>query len=107
MHRVKLDRKFAPKSGAFFEFRLYVVGSGINCEQAKANLVEICDKYLPNRHRIEIIDIYRNPDRAIADGVLLTPTVIKVAPLPVRHILGSLADLPPVLDALGLSDRSK
>ncbi|MEO8140052.1 MAG: circadian clock KaiB family protein [Gemmatimonadota bacterium] len=87
------------------QFRLYVAGSSVNSVQAIANLQALCLELLPGRHRIEVIDILREPGRALADGILLTPALKRLTPLPVRTIVGNLSEREAVLQALGLSVR--
>jgi circadian clock protein KaiB len=84
------------------KFRLYVAGDALNSAQAVANLTALCRTHLPDRHEIEVIDVFREPGRAAADGVLMTPTLIKFAPAPGRRIVGNLSRTEPVLQALGL-----
>lgn len=85
-----------------FKFRLYVAGGALNSAHAAANLGAICRAYLPGRHRIEVVDVFREPKRALADGIFMTPTLVRVAPLPVRSIVGTLSQTQPVLRVLGL-----
>ena len=85
-----------------FKFRLYVADDAQNSAKAIANLAAICREYLHDRYEIEIVDVYKDPKRALADGVLMTPTLIRVSPLPVRRIVGTLGQTQLVLDALGL-----
>ena len=85
-----------------FKFRLSVAGDAQNSAQAVANLTAICHTYLPDRHDIEIVDVFREPKRALADGILMTPTLVKLTPSPVRRIIGTLSQTQPVLQALGL-----
>lgn len=85
-----------------FRFRLYVADSTNNSDEASANLKALCRDYLPGRHDIEVVDILRDPDRAYDDGILVTPTLIKFWPLPVRRIVGTLTHTGPVLAALGI-----
>jgi circadian clock protein KaiB len=87
---------------ARFSFRLYVAGDGPNSMQAIANLRSLCEEFLPGRNEIELIDVLREPKRALDDGVLLTPTLVKLFPAPVRRIVGSLNSREPLLHALGL-----
>ncbi|MCE9660783.1 MAG: circadian clock KaiB family protein [Burkholderiales bacterium] len=82
--------------------RLYVAGDAQNSLAAVANLHDICDRYLPARHQIELVDVLREPARALSDGVLMTPMLVKFAPLPVRKVVGSLNQTEVVLQALGL-----
>ena len=88
--------------GATFKFRLYVAGDSPNSTQAVANLNDLCRAHLPDRHRIEIVDVLREPKRAMADGILLTPMLVKLSPKPGRTIIGTLSDRPTVIHALGL-----
>ena len=87
---------------ALYKFRLYVAGDALNSAQALANLKALCRTHLPDRHEIEVVDVFRNPERALADGIFMTPTLVKLAPAPVRSIVGTLSRTRPVLDALGL-----
>nr|WP_315239474.1 circadian clock KaiB family protein [uncultured Albidiferax sp.] len=86
----------------FFKFRLYVVGGAQNSMRAISNLKALCSTHLPNRHKIEIIDVLDEPQRGLADGISMTPTLVKVAPQPELHIVGNLSETPTVLRDLGL-----
>jgi len=85
-----------------FKFRLYVAGDALNSAQARSNLNALCRAHLAGRHEIEVVDVFREPQRALADAVFMTPTLIKLAPLPVRTIVGTLSQTQTVLQALGL-----
>ena len=85
-----------------FRFRLYVAGDALNSTQAIANLAALCRTHLPDRHDIEVVDVFREPQRALADGIFMTPTLVKLGPSPVRKIVGTLSQTQPVLQALGL-----
>ena len=51
----------------------------------------------------EIIDVLEYPQRALADGVLVTPSLTKVSPSPSAKIVGNLSDTGSVLHALGIA----
>ncbi len=85
-----------------YSFRLYIAGESPNSVQAIINLKALCREYLLERHDIEIVDVLREPKRALADGVSLTPMLVKLSPGPIRKIVGSLSHREPVLLALGL-----
>lgn len=89
-------------SRTIFKFRLYVAGDAQNSAQALANLTALCQTCLPDRHKIEIVDVFREPARALADGIFMTPTLVRLTPSPVKRIVGTLAQTQTVLDALGL-----
>ena len=87
---------------AIFRFRLYVAGDAQNSAQAIANLTALCRTHLPDRHKIEIVDVFREPNRALAAGIFMTPTLVMLTPSPGRRIVGPLSDTQPLLHALGL-----
>lgn len=86
-----------------YQFRLFVAGDTSNSLQAIANLRALCKSHLPDRHTIEIVDVFRDPSRALADGVFMTPTLIKLGPLPGRRIVGTLSQSQVVLQTLDLA----
>jgi circadian clock protein KaiB len=85
-----------------FKFRLYVAGDTQNSALAIANLTALCRAHLPNQYEIEIVDVLREPKRAMADSIFLTPTLVKFAPSPLRKIVGTLSETKHVLQALGM-----
>ena len=85
-----------------FKFRLYIAGDSGNSAQAIVNLNALCRMYLPDRHEIEVVNAFREPQRALDDGIFMTPTLLKLAPYPPRRIVGTLSPTQPVLQALGL-----
>jgi len=90
-----------------YRFRLYVADDALNSARAVANLTALCRERLPGRHEIEVVDVFQHPERALADQIFLTPTLIKLAPSPVRRIVGSLGQTQNVLQALGLEPRAE
>jgi len=99
-----LNKADQPK-GAYV-FRLYLAGGAPNSVQAFANLYAICQKHFPESHRIEVIDVLKEPMRALAEAILVTPTVVKLFPLPEQQIIGDLSEEEEVLRALGLPQKA-
>jgi len=87
--------------------RLYIAGGAPNSMQAIANLEAICAEHLKGGHRLEVVDILDNQRRAMADGVLVTPSLAKLSPLPAAQVVGNLSDKKRVLLALGLKPHGK
>lgn len=85
-----------------FRFRLYVAGDAPNSNRAAANLKALCSRLVPGRCDIEVVDVFREPKRALADRVFMTPTLIKLGPGPARRIVGTLSDSRALMNALGL-----
>jgi len=93
-----------PKPGSQNRFLLYVGDETSNSMLAVANLTALCRRYLPDRHEIEIVNVFKEPDRALADRIFMTPMLIRVAPAPVRRIVGTLSQPETVLRTLGLDE---
>ncbi len=85
-----------------FSFRLYVAGDGQNSSRAIANLTALCLDRLAGRHHIEVVDVFGHPHRALADGIVMTPTLMRLEPGPIRRIVGTLQETEHVVAALGL-----
>jgi circadian clock protein KaiB len=94
--------KLLPKAPGL-RLRLYIAGTAPNSVRAIANCRAICDEHFAAGHEIEIVDLLEHPQRALADGVIVTPTLLKLLPLPVARVIGSLSDTNQVL--LALSSR--
>jgi circadian clock protein KaiB len=87
-------------------FRLYIAGEAVNSAQAMANLKALCRRHLAGRHRIEVVDVFREPERALADGIFMTPTLLRLAPSPPREVVGTLSDTATLMQALDLVEAS-
>jgi circadian clock protein KaiB len=90
------------KPHQMFKFLLYVADDTQNSVIAVANLKALCRAHLPDRHEIEIVDVFKEPQRALADHIFMTPMLIRLAPAPVRRIIGTLSQPEKVLQAMGL-----
>jgi circadian clock protein KaiB len=80
--------------------RLYVAGTAPNSLRAIANAKAICAHYFPN-HDLEVVDLMAHPQRAAGDRIIVTPTLIKLAPAPVQRLIGDLSDAGKLLSGLG------
>lgn len=83
--------------------RLYVMPGAPNSLAARSNLAEILSVLEPSQYTVEIVDCLSEPKRALADGVIVTPTLLKTAPAPTATIVGSLSNRNRVIQALGLT----
>jgi circadian clock protein KaiB len=80
--------------------RLYIAGHAPNSVRATANCRAICDEHFASGHELEIVDSLAHPTRALADGIIVTPTLLKLLPLPVQRVIGDLSDTNQVLQTL-------
>ena len=84
------------------QLRLYVAGQAPNSVRAIANLEDLRREFGQERFDLEIVDVLAEPLRALQDRVLVTPTLVKLSPLPVIYIVGDLSRHYEVVHALGL-----
>ena len=85
--------------------RLYIAGNAPNSTRAQANLTAICQDLPAVQLCLEVVDVLREPLRALQDKVFVTPLLHKLAPTPDRQIVGDLSDHARVRLALGLGEE--
>jgi circadian clock protein KaiB len=89
--------------GPKYILRLFVSGILINSIRAIKNLNHICELHLKGDFKLEIIDIYQQPELAIDEQIIVVPVMIIKHPLPERRIIGDLSDVDKVLEVLNLN----
>jgi circadian clock protein KaiB len=82
-------------------FRLYIAGQSVHSMRALENLRGLCREFAPGAHTIETVDVLREPLRALKEGVIVTPTLLRLEPAPLVRIIGNLGDRPAVVATLG------
>ncbi len=90
----------SPTEPVRVQLRLYVSGNAPNSVRAIANAKAICAEHFDSRPDLEVIDLLAEPLRALADGIIVTPTLIRLLPSPVQRVVGNLSDTSQVLLAL-------
>lgn len=91
-----------PKAGnGARTLRLYVAGNAPNSLSALANAKAICAAYPGLPYDLEIVDLLKHPERAMSDGIIVTPTLLRLRPLPAGRVVGNLSDTHQVLRLLG------
>lgn len=88
-------------------FRLYIASGAPNSMRAQTTLRRLCENHLRGHYRIEIVDVLEEPRRALNDNVLVTPALVKVAPLPSWQMTGDLSASSKILLALGIDEDSE
>jgi circadian clock protein KaiB len=85
-----------------YVLKLYVTGATARSLRAIANLKSICKQYLADRYELEVVDVYRQPERARLDQIVAVPTLVRQLPVPLRLLVGDLARTDQVLHGLGI-----
>jgi circadian clock protein KaiB len=81
--------------------RLYVAGNAPNSICAVSNARTLCEEHFAPFYHLEIVDLLESPRRALADGIIVTPTLLKLSPLPAQRVIGNLSDTKHLLSLLG------
>ncbi|MGK7904647.1 MAG: circadian clock KaiB family protein [Hormoscilla sp.] len=83
-----------------YVMRLFVSGNNAATESTLKSLHQILERSLRHPYTLKVIDVVKHPDRAEADQVSATPTLVKVWPRPIRRIVGDLDNVDKLLQVL-------
>ncbi len=84
------------------ELRLYVAGSTPKSLRAIENVKRICDTELTDHYDLEVVDVYKEPNRLSRDQIVAIPTLIKFAPGEIKRLIGDLSQNDQLRKGLGL-----
>ncbi|MGA2118334.1 MAG: circadian clock KaiB family protein [Bryobacteraceae bacterium] len=96
------DALAAEPESRHYRLRLFVSGTTPRSTRAIQNIRAICEEKLQGRYDLEVIDIYQHPELVKPEEIVVTPTLVKKLPSPVRRIIGDLSDEERVLVGLDL-----
>jgi len=85
--------------------RLYIAGLTPRSQEAIRSVKQLCEEQLAGRYDLQVIDIYQQPQLAKGEQIIAAPTLIKKLPLPLRKLIGNLADKQRVLVGLDLRPK--
>jgi circadian clock protein KaiB len=71
---------------------LFVTGSTPKSVRAIRNIRDLCEERLHGRYELKVIDIYQHPEQVKPEQIIVTPTLIKKLPLPLRTLIGDLSN---------------
>lgn len=94
----------ANASPKLLHLQLYVAGSSPNSVAALRHLRAALAAHPELNPTLEIIDVLGRPELGLRHHVLVTPTLVKVAPAPQRRVIGSLRNTSALLSVLGVDD---
>lgn len=104
--RATFDTLVAAEPAApHYHLRLFVSGSTPRSIRAIQNIKALCEQQLGGRYDLEVIDLYQHPERAKPEQIVVTPTLVKTLPAPLRKIIGDLSDTERVLVGIDVIAR--
>ena len=69
-----------------------MAGATSRSRQALRHVYLLCEAELKGNYKLEVIDIYQQPELARDNQIIATPTLIKESPLPARRFIGNLTN---------------
>ena len=83
-----------------FDLTLFVTGATDLSARAISNVQQLCERYLPGRCHLSVVDLFDHPEQAQRAGVVAAPTLVRNSPLPVRRLVGDMSHTDKVLSGL-------
>lgn len=82
---------FSTPKQARHEYSLFISGRSQRSERCIKVIRRVCDRYIGDNYSIFVIDVFEDPDRAEAEKIFVTPTLVRRQPLPLRRIVGDFS----------------
>jgi circadian clock protein KaiB len=98
----QFEKLVAELAQPHYLFRLFVSGSSDRSATAITNVRSICDKYLPGRYQLEVVDVYQQPSETKKAHVIAVPTLIKELPFPPQRFIGDMSNMDRIVVGLKL-----
>jgi len=77
-----------------YVLRLFVAGATARSNQAVLRVRQLCAAEPKDTCKLEVIDIYQQPNLARTNQIVATPTLVREFPRPMRRFIGDLANTP-------------
>ena len=77
-----------PPDALHYTMTLFVTGATRLSLLAVANVRDFCEAELGGNYKLEIVDLYRTPERAQSAQVIAAPTLDRSEPRPARRVIG-------------------
>ena len=90
--RISKAKQAARATDDSHRLRLYIAGFSLHSLRAVQNVTRICESELAGHYALEIVDIYKEPDRVKEDRIVAIPTLIKHAPGLERRMVGDMSE---------------
>jgi circadian clock protein KaiB len=75
-----------------YALTLFITGITPRSMRAVANVRAFCEGELSGKYLLEIVDLYEHPERAQPANVVVSPTLVRSLPQPVRLLFGDMSD---------------
>ena len=103
--QARIEQALRDRENARYVLRLYIAGLTPRSVAAIASVKKTCEEHLHGRYELEVINLYDQPTLAKGEQIIAAPTLIKKLPLPLRRLIGDMADTKKLLVGLDLRER--
>jgi circadian clock protein KaiB len=99
----KKETAIKVKNKEKYILQLYVNGSKPSSARAIKNSIKLCEEYLDEAYKLEVIDLHEHPLLAMEKDIIATPTlVIQKLPDSLQKLIGDLSSIDHALLGLNL-----
>jgi circadian clock protein KaiB len=105
--QAKLEQTLRDRDSARYVLRLYVAGLTPRSVAAIASVKKTCEEHLQGRYELQVVNLYDEPTLARGEQIMAAPTLIKKLPLPLRRLIGDMADTKKLLVGLDLRPKKQ
>lgn len=98
-----IERPMVTRSHERYVMRLYIAGLTARSTLAVERIRAICDRYLIGRYELTVVDLYLQPEEARRAQIIVVPTLVKEAPVPMRLFIGDMSDEKRILLGLNIA----
>ena len=75
-----------------YAMTLFITGASRLSMLAVSRVREFCEEELNGNYDLEVVDLYRTPERAKEAQVIASPTLLRDNPLPIRRVIGDMSN---------------
>jgi len=101
------EKSLATRPTGKYVLRLFVAGATARSRQAVLRVRQLYEDELKDNCKLEVIDIYQQPNLARDNQIVATPTLVKEFPRPARRFIGNLLNTAGLFVELDLATKGK
>lgn len=101
------EKALATRRAGRHILRLYVAGATDRSRQAILRARQLCEIELKGYYELEVIDVYQQPILARDGQIVVTPTLVREFPQPVRRLIGNLSNTTGLFVGLNLARKRR
>ena len=73
-------------------FKLFVCGNSEKNRKLFSSIKMSLEKLFLDKFEFDVINLIENPEMAVCDNILVTPTLVRIEPEPVKRFVGDISN---------------